>query len=358
MQPTTLLIMVRERIPELDLLRGVAIICVLLAHTPDYIGNHPWFDYGMHGFILVGLGAFAFLTGYGLEHGRLQKGGLQIKHYVQRRFWRVYVPYLMTLVIFFVVFSTLEINRFWSFPVLSVQTAIHALGLQAMFSPKFRAISTLWYMGLLLPMYVVYPLIVRRETATYFVRCLIIMLLAALAIRYSFNTIDIRFFGYFPAFIGGIVVRRTRILSPLLTRRWGIVALVSFIALYIVHMQIWGGAVIYDTWQGANTGYFLLPILKTYLLIASSLTAILCFLRFAMQTKRLHWITQGLSYIASGAYFTYLLHRPILACFARLANKLQLSPSLETLLYLLVAAGMIAFCHIAEEVYVKQLVKS
>ncbi|MGB7084646.1 MAG: acyltransferase [Phormidesmis sp.] len=353
--------MQRDRIPELDLLRGVAIICVLLAHTPDYIGDHPWFEYGKHGFILIGLGAFAFLTGYGLENTRLRKGGLQIKSYIQRRFWRMYVPYLVTLVIFLGVFGALKINRSLPFSILSVTTVVHALGLQVLLYPKFRSIFTLWYVGLLLPMYAIYPLIVRKETTAYLVRCLVLILLVTLAIRYGFNTIDIRFFGYFPAFIGGIIIRRTRTLPFLLKGRWGLLALVSFVGLYMLHMQLWGGAVIYDRWQGENTaentGYFVLPILKTYLLMALSLIAILCFLRFVVQTKQLHWVAKVLGYIASGAYFTYLIHRPVLAFFAWVTvDKLSLPSSLITLLFLPVVAGIIAVCHITEKAYAKRLI--
>lgn len=63
--------------------------------------------------------------------------------------------------------------------------------------PKFRPIFTLWHVGLLLPMYAIYPLIVRRETTAYLVRCLILILLVTLAIRYGFNMIDIRFLAIF-----------------------------------------------------------------------------------------------------------------------------------------------------------------
>lgn len=349
----------KDRIPELDLLRGVAILLVVLSHTADYIGDNPVLAYSKHGFIAVGLGAFAFITGYGLEHGWLRKKELSLRRYVQRRLWRVYVPYLIALAVFLLVFGVLSVHRSLPFRILSVNTVIHILGLQGLFSPKYSQIFTLWYIGLLLPMYAVFPLLLARKDQTrYIIRCTLLIMGIAIALRYFFNIIDIRFFAFFPIFIAGLIARRAGLLTPLLKKQWGIVSLIGFVALYVAYMQVWGGAVIYDTWKGDNTAFFILPILTTFLLIAFALVASLCLMRFVVRSPQLQWMVDGLAFIAAGAYFIYLFHRPIFAIHTWLVKDiLALPPAYITPLFTLMAVAMVVACGFAEKAYVERVYK-
>lgn len=345
------------RILELDLLRGIAILMVLLAHTADYIGDNAFLDYGLHGFIVIGLGAFAFLTGYGLEHGRLTKGKDTLRRYAKRRLWRVYVPYLVALVLFLLVFDIGQIHKPLRFSTFSPVTVIHILGLQGLIFPHAPQAFTLWYIGLLLPMYASYPLMVRKESLGYLFKATAAIFAIALLIRISLNFIDIRFFSYFPFFPLGVYIRRTRSLMPLLNRPyWGIAALVGFIALYATYMEFWGDFLIYDRWKGMRTLSFTVPILLTYLLMALALIASLGLLRYLVITPKLQWLSKSLLYIASGAYFIYLFHRPILALFYLVTQEwLSLPPEVVTGLYFLASAGMIWLCHWAEQVYVNRV---
>ena len=348
--------MEKDRVPELDLLRGVAIMLVVLAHTADYIGDNPFLAYSKHAFIAIGLGAFAFITGYGLEHAWLKKKEFSLKRYVQRRVWRVYVPYLFALAVFLLVFGIFDIHRSLPFNTLSVNTVIHIFGLQGLFSPKFSYIFTLWYIGLLLPMYAVFPLLIRKDQTQYIIRSTLLILAAAVMVRYAFNSIDIRFFAFFPIFIAGLVARRAGILSPLLKKQWGIVSLVGFVSLYIMYMRVWGGAVIYDTWKGDNTAFFILPILTTFLLIAFALVSSLCFMRFVIKTPQLRWVVSGLEFTAAGAYFIYLFHRPIFAVHTWFVKDLlALPPAYITLLFPLIVAVMVVACYLAEKAYVERI---
>ena len=159
----------KDRVPELDLLRGVAIMLVVLVHSTEYIGDNPFLAYTKHAFSVTGLGSFAFITGYGLEHAWLRKKD-SLGRYVQRRVWRVYVPYLFALAVFFLVFGTFKGYRSLPFDLLSVNTAIHILGLQGLLAPKFPQMFTLWYIGLLLPMYVAFPLMIRKNQTQHVIR--------------------------------------------------------------------------------------------------------------------------------------------------------------------------------------------
>ena len=350
--------MEKDRVPELDLLRGVAIMLVVLAHTADYIGDNPFLAYGKHAFIVVGLGAFAFITGYGLEHAWLRKKEFSLRRYVQRRMWRVYIPYLFALAVFFLVFGIFDVHRSLPFRTLSVNTIIHIFGFQGLFSPKFSQIFTLWYIGLLLPMYAAFPLLIRQDKTQYVIRSSFFIIAAAVMVRYALNIIDIRFFAFFPIFIGGIVARRAGLLSPLLKKQWGIISLVGFVSLYIAYMQVWRGAVIYDTWKGDNTAFFMLPILTTFLLIAFSLVSSLCFMRFVIRTPQLRWVVSGLELTAAGAYFIYLFHRPIFAVHTWLVKDLlALPPAYVTLLFPLIVVVMVVVCCLAEKAYVERIYK-
>ena len=113
---------------ESEMLRGIAILLVLLGHT-EYI---RWGGAG-------GVGIFLLLSGYGLNES-VKRGGL--KGYWYKRFRTVYLPYLFIAVygLFVFGFETPE------------QVLVTLLGLDF----KLNIDSTMWYITYILFWYIIF----------------------------------------------------------------------------------------------------------------------------------------------------------------------------------------------------------
>ncbi|MEM9092133.1 MAG: acyltransferase [Cyanobacteria bacterium P01_F01_bin.53] len=351
-----------RRIAELDFLRAIAILLILLHHSPDYVGEMPLLAYWEHGITTVGLGGFSFLTGYALEHSYGKATHFEWKPFLFKRLWRVYIPYLFTFGVFLFLFGHLKVHHDVALHPWHISLPVHVVGLQALLFPKYPQCLTLWYIGILLPMYLAYPLLNWQRHLSYFLTSAAVMLFLALLIRYVFHIIDIRFFLYFPVFLMGILWCRLRIMGSTSLRKvaskpsvsW--LTLICFVLGYALYMEVWGEPVIYDHGQGDNTLFFALPILLTLMLIAFSLVSILTFSRHLADNKRYKILSTSLSYIGAGSFFIYLFHRPWLAVYTAVIGHHFGSLAL-TLGYPFAVAILIVFCNLGEKLYVSRVYK-
>lgn len=346
-----------RRIVELDLLRAIAILLILLLHSHDYIGEIPLLVYWEHAITTVGLGCFSFLTGYALEHSYGTSTHFEWRPFLIKRLWRVYIPYLFTFGIFLFLFGLLKVHHDVSLHPWPISIPAHVLGLQALLFPQYPQCLTLWYIGILIPMYLTYPLLSWRRNLAYFFTAAAFILCSALLIRCVFHTIDIRFFLYFLVFLMGILWCRLRLIgSVFFTSSVGLLTALGFVLGYALFMTIWGEPVIYDHGQGDNPLFFVLPILVTLMLIAFSLVSILIFAKILAQNKRYRLLSTSLSYIGAGAFFIYLFHRPWLAVYTSVIGHHFGSLAL-TLGYPFAVVLLIVLCNVGEKQYVRRVYK-
>lgn len=346
-----------RRVVELDFLRAIAILLILLAHSHFYVDVPPLLVYWDHGITTVGLGCFSFLTGYALEHSYGTSTQFEWRPFLIKRLWRVYIPYLFTFGIFLFLFGLLKVHHDVSLHPWHISIPAHVVGLQALLFPKYPQCLTLWYIGILLPMYLTYPLLIWRRHLAYFLTSAAFILCSALLIRCLFHTIDIRFFLYFPVFLIGILWCRLRIIGSVFFKpSVGLLTGICFVLGYTLFMTVWGGPVIYDHGQGDNTLFFALPILLTLMLIIFSLVSILTFSRILAENERYRLLSTSLSYIGAGAFFIYLFHRPWLAVYTSVVGRNFGSFAL-TLGYPFAVAILIVFCNVGEKLYVRRVYK-
>lgn len=343
------------RIHELDLMRGFAMVLILLLHGSEYVPRHPVPIYAQHGLGVASLGMFAFLTGFGLAESDREAGWTSWIDYARRRFWRVYVPYVAALAVFVGLFGVLRLDPVLRLAPWSVTIPIHLACLQVVMFPRFRQCFTLWYVGLLLLMYAVYPLLRRMKTARGFLLAAGALLLGALAVRQQFHLIDVRLFLYAPVFFAGILASRTGVVPGLLAK-WppflGSLSSLLFAALYALFMRLWGGAVIRDRWVGDLSSFFIAPIAVSWGLILLTLVAGLGCARFIRSAPRCRVVVRAAEVLSAGAFFIYLFHRPALAAWTSFADHiLHLAPPLKIALLPLVVAGTVAACAAAERSY-------
>ncbi|MBO2007783.1 acyltransferase family protein [Hymenobacter negativus] len=168
----------RQHNEKIDVLRGVAILLVFSGHSLiaifgdyDFIDFSPsglWIDFsrfapgrvvltmtpwamGAHGVTL-----FLVISGFLIHWGFLKSGAaFRLSEFFNKRFWRIYPPYLVALAVF-----GLSLGTGGAFSLLTHLTLTHNL-----FERSYTTINpSFWSLGLEMQFYLLYPvlLLLRR----------------------------------------------------------------------------------------------------------------------------------------------------------------------------------------------------
>ncbi|NHJ26297.1 MAG: hypothetical protein EAX89_17090, partial [Candidatus Lokiarchaeota archaeon] len=103
--------MTKDRLPEIDILRIVSIlIVVLLIHVPQNYAYNFYMDLDLYGAffvnnigIYVAMGSFVFVSGFGLflnTNYRKINSREKLLSFLKRRFLRIYPLYWIALILF------------------------------------------------------------------------------------------------------------------------------------------------------------------------------------------------------------------------------------------------------------------
>lgn len=159
----------QKHFQKIDFLRGIAILCVFQAHFiwyyfPDYTGvvsadgGHPAKKVLLLNFLprtvgWAGVTIFILVSGFLLHLGYLRdRQWFTLRGFYSRRFWRVYPPYLLVLVLFTIF---LEHGRTGSFAFL-----LHLFSLQNVTTQTYFSVNpTFWCLALEVQFYVLYALV-------------------------------------------------------------------------------------------------------------------------------------------------------------------------------------------------------
>jgi len=126
---------------------------------------------------------------------------------------RIYPLYVVAISLFFLV-STFCLDQ--TFDLFSV--VVHILGLQMVFFPQFIAYPHLWFIGIIILYYAIYPLIMAGKPKNSFMLFIYSLVPVALSIllRVKFGIIGGGFFEYYFVFIIGIITAKEQFFtSPL-----------------------------------------------------------------------------------------------------------------------------------------------
>jgi len=161
----------QKHFQKIDLLRGIAILCVFQAHFiwyyfPDYTGvvsadgGHPAKKVLLLNFLprtvgWAGVTIFILVSGFLLHLGYLRdRKWFTLRGFYSRRFWRVYPPYLLVLVLFTIF---LEHGRSGGFAFL-----LHVFSLQNVTTQTYFSVNpTFWCLALEVQFYVLYALVLH-----------------------------------------------------------------------------------------------------------------------------------------------------------------------------------------------------
>ena len=132
-------------------------------------------------FGFTGIQLFLLISGFLIHLGYLKKGAeLDVPHYINRRFWRIYPAYLLVLLFF--AFAIKE-------PVNAWDIVSHLLFIHTWDNDTFFTINpSLWSLGLEFQLYMLYPalLYIRKKVGINKA----VLLLAVLAFAFSFEGME------------------------------------------------------------------------------------------------------------------------------------------------------------------------
>jgi peptidoglycan/LPS O-acetylase OafA/YrhL len=350
---------VKNKIIAFDFLRALAIIMIIPAHLSNFLYS----TYGKLGlyafdpyFANMGLGLFIFMSGYLLYYNNHSINSFQnIISFYKKRLLRIFPLYWAALAVFILVFSVFssKLNSGFIFP--NAQSAfdvsnilVHILGLQILLAPYASPMLTLYFVGLIIIFYAIYPFIImisKDEKSLLFVSFMIF--LGFLFVSITFNIIDPRFFVFFPIFMFGILTCKRSLVekSGTIEKKpffQTLLAALPIIFVLIVVLQsrtvlfldpkvslsidsagsgTIGSSMIISMLSGVarllDLNYNILKFLiDTVLLII--FTLIFCTLeyKFAMKfidNKFPSSLSSLFTYIGTSSYCVYLFHRPFLA---------------------------------------------
>ena len=148
-------------------------------------------------FVNIGLCLFFFVSGYVLYH--TQKNFLSIKDVIRfyhRRAKRIYPLYWFAFIIIVIIDWEIANGLFIGF-----------LGLQGFYPVTIFFNNTiLWFIGVLLIYYIIYPVLVRPRSLMKMFSVASIMYLILTLIFLNFNVINVYFFPYYWVFFAGIAM--------------------------------------------------------------------------------------------------------------------------------------------------------
>jgi peptidoglycan/LPS O-acetylase OafA/YrhL len=210
---------------SLDILRVIAIFFILITHSGIYISNSPVEHFFSTYFASFGIALFVFVSGYSLYLNNNSINSFEdILKFYKKRLLRIFPLYWLALISFIIIFWFLvpiyapsqivnsyqsELNSYFTIGNM----AITFFGLEIFLSPEYATpIFTLWYIGLILIFYFLFPILIRwSKNSKELIFHSILVLIFFLILRFLFNIIDIRFFNFYFIFIIGILACRSQI---------------------------------------------------------------------------------------------------------------------------------------------------
>ncbi len=311
---------VEHRLQALDVLRALAVILLILHHGGMYNFSLLGFDLKqLRGFVgLYLLGSFVFLSGC-LSIRSVE--GLGLRRFLTKRLVRVYVPYVITLVLFLWLIE----------PELSGPDLIlHLLGAQVLLAPKFTTpILTLWFIGLILLCYLILAVLTRtlKRPSSILLGSLAVFAVAGLLREYV-GVIHHTFFYYFPAFAAGAILTQAGLLERMTRQPFALIPYGLLSALGVVLLSP------YLTQLGRTVDLGMIAAISVFLagMIPFTLSLAARFVAVGIGLRLIHQVSYS-------AFFAYLLHRPVWAvCLALYAPE---SRELRSLWLLATGFGLV-----------------
>ena len=204
-----------KKILEFDILRSLAIFSLFLHHGGIY-------NFSVFGFPLSSLdpyleffllGCFTFMAGYLLVRSFNKTHEKNLLSIWASKIMRIYIPYILALTLF-AIFFDIEATR--------LDLVIHMFGAQLLMAPRIGVpIMTIWYVGLLIVYYLIFPVLLKFiESVPGLLLTTILIFLGAYIFHTRWQFIEYRFFYYYYVFVAGIICAKTGCLRRITSRKY------------------------------------------------------------------------------------------------------------------------------------------
>ena len=333
----------KTRFIELDILRILALFLIIYVHSTDYIGKSTVVEWCRDGGRYIGLGLFVFLSGYGLQYSIIGKEFNSFS-FLKKRIIKIYPLYLFSLFLYIFLFHFLKIyHNWWDFSPINQTIFLHILSLQVIFAPVYPQIYTLWFIGMIVPLYFLFTITATKNNASFIKYHLSIFILSII-IRILFQIIDLRFFLYYPIFVIGILYARKQIvnkLNNLLTskkylKKFSLLSISLFIISSLIYFSYKYFLNVPIPIKNFNLElhFFSYILIFLYTIISINFLIITIYLCSYILNNSTKSFTNFIKFLSAISYPAYLLHRVIYAIsYFLILNKLHLSSKIGMFLF-------------------------
>ena len=187
----------KGRILELDIIRAFAIILIVLSHLPPIpgFGVDPVVKYWS---AIVGVSLFLFISGVVLTPPSSTK---DIKKFYKRRALRIYPAYLAIMAVYIAIqYLVPSVANTLGIYLSPVEIVVNLAGAQALLNvPSY---GVLWFVGLILVYYAIYPLLGSNYKTTIIGA---IWVFAVFIMIHNFIIPQLIY--YWPVFVAGVLLR-------------------------------------------------------------------------------------------------------------------------------------------------------
>ncbi|MBY9012912.1 MAG: acyltransferase [Candidatus Lokiarchaeota archaeon] len=201
--------MTKKKLPELDILRIVSILIVIIfVHMKDYgysfyVEVNQYYIYFFNGLgIFVAMGSMVFLSGFGLflnkDNRNIDSTGKLIT-FLKKRFLRIFPLYWIAIPLFVVFLGYFDIDFLY--------LLAHIMGMQIIVAPIFGPpMLTLWFIGIIVVYYLIFIILSYLGSIKKIIPAAIVILIIFVFLNVTFGFVEYRFFYYYFFFIAGIVI--------------------------------------------------------------------------------------------------------------------------------------------------------
>ena len=274
-----------ERNGIIDAMRVGGILYIIAYwHLPSYVSGIPGIGSPPSELMVtLALGSFVFVSGYLL--GNTTRSGQWIARFYRRRFYRIYLPFVLASIVFLAM----------SFE--NAATFVKSIFLVSMFLPPPPL--TLWFVTMIAASYAVAPLLIVASEHPARLWPIAAAIMALLLLYNEAWGLDKRIVLYFPAFVAGVYFARRAL--PQSTRALAALGALTVLAALPVWFRL----------TGVEPQYALASLPWATLAPLAVLSA---GTRAAGQFRS----PPALAVLGEASFFMYLLHRPIYGALVRL----------------------------------------
>lgn len=336
--------MSKNKFFELEVLRVAAIFLVFYDHSTPYLGWNPHASSFIKEPGVIGLGMFFALSGFLLQRSRsLQGNDFNWVSFLKKRLTRIFPLYWIALVIFIIRFQFLSVENPSHFEPLLPTFLTHFLGVHLFFRPLTAEIFTLWYIGSLVPYYVLFSITTKFNFRKYLSLNLMVLvsffMLKLVLQSGGIDLIDVRLFLHYPTFlIGTVAAYLDQELVGLKNKSWFLTLILGVAAIF--YIPIIGG-------HNINIGDKITLSWKTMAYYGYSLTWTLFLISLIFVIAPFVSKSSGIiQFLSQNSYAMYLFHRPIYGTvYGLLLSFVSTSTHLRTLLFPVVTLMVIGLSY-------------